>query len=535
MADNSIPDSLWGATLTTTIQTRLTALPNQPSITVAYPWPSHTVIASYTTLTRTQNVLPKQPPDQPLSQIAQLETVVLPVLILTNVEAMIVNTRGEVMNYATLVQPAPSKIGGACEASGTALVVSNGEEPTCVGHGYMCWSQAQKIGTIVAVAVVSTCIIFLLYLILGKCRLRKSKNAQPADSPSDIEHGNTPVPLEPFDPFAPVALMPDNGKVRKGDRRRGAIWLWRKKHMLEPVRGRSRSRSISPNMYSNHPVLTHLYAQSNNPTITPITLPSATYKPNAPVPPPRKPSGISGTSQYAPSVRVRDFAYSVGDDGDIRILKRPPPPIATVDADSGEKERSRQARRYRKAEANVAMAEATAAVLHKRAKEQEAYDHGHENRKRRERSRSEVSERYEKRGDRLRKESPEAKRRVKEERTSEDGNRRKLKAQRSADDGFRRSYNDEGDVFTDPKNECGHEQESRGRRRSYSNNTQNENDKRSRKSSHRRNHGVDLTRDEHVEKAYRRRDDSARSRERYLRGSGRREIRRSRRYVDLIK
>ena len=101
------PHPRYGGTQTTTIQTTYTATPDQPSVTVRYPWPAVTSPRS-PTVVLTIPIVNKLSVDVTASVPTVTQTMVLPVLMLTEVDAVVVGENGKAINRGTMAQPLPA-------------------------------------------------------------------------------------------------------------------------------------------------------------------------------------------------------------------------------------------------------------------------------------------------------------------------------------------------------------------------------------------------------------------------------------------
>lgn len=229
----------WAAIKTTTIQTTITIASGQQSVTLFYPWPARTAPIEYVTVTRTASVIPKQEVNQPATYSPQLLTTTLPVLVLTNVEAAIVNMEGKTIKRETLTQPSPFYIGTTPLVVPKATPGPSDASPTedCT-QGFKCWNKAEQIGTLVAVAIVGSGIIWLIISILWRCWLPTNIHAgqkNQGGALEDVERGGVAV----VDPTLCATIVPvgtDGGSNESGETDAkqiiGSLWLWRKRHLL---------------------------------------------------------------------------------------------------------------------------------------------------------------------------------------------------------------------------------------------------------------------------------------------------------------
>jgi len=425
---------VYGATITTTLTTTLTASSSQSLITLAYPVPAITLPLFFTTRTRTAHVVSKGQPkpfiDIGDNELPILETLTLPVLVLTKVDGIMVDEQGRKLTRGSLVQSVAASVSGDLGPQQTIIAVPGNKEQVCEGKRFECWSMAQKAGSMVAVVVLGLGVLLLIWILSMKCVRGKREDVEDDES-SDDERGHggdgdgnghlKDESAAPLNAMQPMALVPDDVVDDHGKNSRGALFLWNKKRLLKRP-PRSTSTTAVCAAYTAPPVVI-TPAPTN---MTTIITPSGGVQ-YAPLP---KQYTSSGSAEH---ILAQDFAYRVNPNG-VQLINQPPP-IATVDANSAEQERRRQERRLRRTQNDLILKKTAGGLRDRRSEEQKAYDRGHQRRRRHERSRSQVSENYERRGDRLRKESPEAREAEKVEQGLGEQNASKLRGRRKSSEG----------------------------------------------------------------------------------------------------
>lgn len=402
----------WAATKIVTFKTILTVASSQKSVTINYPWPARTSAAEFTTITRLATVIPKQKADQPLNHPQQLETIILPILVLTNVEAAIVDTSGRTIKHATLTQPAPSYIG-------TPVTGGLSESPTSINTvpvndkcntGFGCWTKAQQIGTIIAIAVVGSGIVWLIFSIFRRCRVPVRVHARATHQDSSLEDAECGRSARPNLQFFNVSGSNTEARSHcntivsvksNGWKRVGTIGLWRKKHLLRPKTESKTEPSASNGQCGQHANAELSHVPS---AIAPI-VESATPQ----IERTQEHNRGGATPQITFNIKRRNSTDEKMQRDKVKVLGRPTAIVPVVDTSPEYQARIRAERKKRTRQANIAIALAAAEAEVKRRREQREYNAGHQNRRRGELTRSEASEIYEKTGDRLRKESPSGK------------------------------------------------------------------------------------------------------------------------------
>jgi len=124
------PLTTYGATRTTTFTTTVTATSNQERFSILFPNPPITELVQYTTF----------PP--PLDPASKFNPSSLPILVVTDVVAIILNTNSVPISTGTLVQTPP------------AQPTYSGADPlTSSCSSWNCWTPGQRTGTAVAIVL----------------------------------------------------------------------------------------------------------------------------------------------------------------------------------------------------------------------------------------------------------------------------------------------------------------------------------------------------------------------------------------------
>lgn len=332
------------------------------------------------------------------------------------VEGVVIDTSGRRFERGSLVQSIATGSGGGSGVEGPeqTIISLSGRDGKCVGDNFECWSVAQKGGVLAVVIVVGVGVLLGVWLLMKKC-IGKKKKGEGESFSSDSERGGGgggDKGVLPSNPMQPMALVPGAGDDgEKHGNRRGALFLWGKKRFLKDTSRPSSTTAVYNSSYSAPSV----FVTPAAPTVRTIITPAGGVQ-YAPLP-----QQYSSSGNHHP-IYTRDFAYP-GANTSNRIQRLPP--IATADDNSSEQQRKEEVRALIKHQNNLSLRRAAGGLRDRRSEEQKTYDRGHRNRRRNQRSRSQMSENYERRGDRLRKESPEAKEEERAERraSKEDSNR----------------------------------------------------------------------------------------------------------------
>ncbi len=140
---NSTTYTIYGAVKTTTLSTTVTAFEGSTS-QVQYPNPPRTHATQYTLVPSPTDPASKYFPNP------------LPILVLTEIDAVVVNPAGQVLTTITSVQTAPT---------GDIVYQSNSSILKTSCRDWACWSAGKKAGVIIG-AVLG---FFLLVLVLVCC------------------------------------------------------------------------------------------------------------------------------------------------------------------------------------------------------------------------------------------------------------------------------------------------------------------------------------------------------------------------------
>lgn len=153
-------DSLtrFGATRTIFFRTTVTAPTHTDSVSIYYPFPAITQTPGFTTVT--------------VSKLTGTGFAsVLPVLVLTDVVAVVLSTDGSPLHTGTLVQPIPAQITGSLDGSSTTDCST-----------WSCWGPGQQAGAGIGIGVGAIIICAIIGWFLC-CKPRKRKEEK------DIEAG----------------------------------------------------------------------------------------------------------------------------------------------------------------------------------------------------------------------------------------------------------------------------------------------------------------------------------------------------------
>jgi len=162
------PLTTYGATRTTTFTTTVTATSNQERFSILFPNPPITELVQYTTF----------PP--PLDPASKFNPSSLPILVVTDVVAIILNTNSVPISTGTLVQTPP------------AQPTYSGADPlTSSCSSWNCWTPGQRTGT--AVAIVLFIIATMGLLCWGFCCTPRDRGNRYRRS-QDLEYGRDGSP-----------------------------------------------------------------------------------------------------------------------------------------------------------------------------------------------------------------------------------------------------------------------------------------------------------------------------------------------------
>ena len=160
MADPTVTYPIaYGATSTLTISTSLTANPGEV-VYLQFPSATKSQAIEYTTLLI--------PTDPDLKQFPNGQ----PILVLTQVEGILINSASSTFSTATIVQ-APSPQPTSDPANGKLILV----DPL---YNYSTWSRGERIGVIIAAVATFIAVVFLLAYMrrIAKRRRRRQKDAE---------------------------------------------------------------------------------------------------------------------------------------------------------------------------------------------------------------------------------------------------------------------------------------------------------------------------------------------------------------------